>query len=60
MANDGAKHSLEIKSRADRLTNLTQRSQLTNRLRQLARPRLQFLEQPDVLDGNDRLIGKGL
>ena len=59
MAHNGAEHSLEIEGRADRLTDLTQRSQLPNRLRQLARPRLQFLEQPHVLDGDHRLVGEG-
>jgi hypothetical protein len=28
--------------------------------RELTRPRLELLEQPDVLDGDDRLIGEGL
>ena len=59
MAHDGAEHSLEVESRADRLTDLAQRSQFPNRLRQLARPRLQFLEQPYVLDGDHRLISEG-
>src|SRR5262249_1573709 len=34
-------------------------SQLTNRLCQLARPHLQFLKQPDILDSDDGLIGEG-
>ena len=59
MPNDGAKHSLEIESRADGLANLAQRFQFPNRPRQLAGPRLQFLEQPHVLDGDHRLVGKG-
>ena len=59
MAHDGAEHSLEIESRADRLADLSQRFQFPNRLRQLARSRLQFLEQPHVLDGDDRLVGEG-
>ena len=51
MANDGAKHGLEIESRADRLPDFPQRLQLSDRSSQLPRPRLKFLEQPDVLDG---------
>ena len=58
MANDGAKHGLEIESRADRLPDFPQRLQLSDRLSQLPRPRLKFLEQPDVLDGNDGLAGE--
>src|SRR5262249_3714030 len=52
-------YGFEVQSRADGLTNLTQRFQFPNRLRQLARPRLQFLEQSHVLDRNYRLICKG-
>src|SRR5215510_8979014 len=59
MAHNGAEHSLEVESRADRLTNLAQRSKLAHRLRQLARPRFQFLEQPDVFDSNYGLVGEG-
>ena len=58
MAHNRAKHSLEVEGRANRLTDLTQCSQLPNRLRELARPRLQFLEQAHVLNGDDRLISK--
>ena len=59
VSNDRAQHSLEIKSRADRLADFSQRFQFSDRSRQFARPRFQFLEQPDVLDGDDRLVGKG-
>ena len=58
MANDGAEHSLEIESRTDRLTDLSQGFEFSDRSRQLARPRFQFLEQPDVLDGDHRLSGE--
>ena len=34
--------------------------QLLDRLGQLARPRLQLLEEADVLDGDDGLVGEGL
>src|SRR5262249_20444621 len=59
MTNNAVEHRLEIESRADRLTDLTQSSQLPNRLRQLARSRLQFLEQPYVLNGDHCLVGEG-
>ena len=49
----------KIESGADRLTHFAQRFELPDRLRQLARPRLQFLEQPDVLNGDHRLISEG-
>src|SRR5215470_9522371 len=58
MAHNGAEHSLEIEGRADRLTHFTQRPQLAHRLRQLARAGLQFLKQPHVLDGDDRLASE--
>ena len=60
MGNDGGEHGFKIESRADRLADLAQRFQLAYRSRQLAGSRFQFLEQPDVLDGDDRLIGEGL
>ena len=59
MAHNGAEHGLEVERGADRLTDLAQRFQLTNRLRQFPRPRFQFLEQPDVLDGDHCLVGEG-
>src|SRR5215510_553063 len=58
MAHNGAKHSLEVEGRTDRLTDLSQRSQLANGLRQLTRTRVQFLEQPDVFNGNNGLISE--
>src|SRR5262249_1312367 len=60
MAHNGTEHSLEVEGGTHRLTDLTQRYQLTNRLRQLAGTRLQFLEQPDVLNGDHCLVGKSL
>src|SRR5215831_14858961 len=59
MAHNGAEHGLKIESRADRLTDLTQRSQFPNRLSQLARTRFQFLEEPHVLDSDHCLVGEG-
>src|SRR5215831_5682801 len=60
MAHNGTEDCLEVESRADRLTHLTQSSQLPNRLRQLARSRLQFLKQSYILDGDHCLVSKGL
>ena len=39
--------------------NLTRRSLLLQRLGDLAIALFQFLEQPHVLDGDDRLVGEG-
>src|SRR5262245_2060260 len=59
MAHNGAEDSLEVEGRANRLTDLAQRSQFADRLRQLARPRLQFLEQAYVLNGDHCLVSEG-
>src|SRR5262245_45274820 len=58
MRSDSGQYRFQLQSRANGLTDLTQRSQLTNRLCQLARPRLEFLKQPNVLNGDHRLIGE--
>ena len=47
---DRVEHRLDVERRADGLADLAQRRQLLDRAGQLARPRLQLLEQPDVLD----------
>ena len=60
VANDSAEHGLEIKSGADRLTHFAQGFQFSDRSRQFARPRFQFLKQPHVLDRYHRLVGEGL
>src|SRR6266700_45366 len=57
---DGLEHGLDIQGRAHRLADLTQCGELVHRAGQLARARLQLLEQARVLDGNDGLVGKGL
>ena len=50
---DGVEHGLRVRGRAaDDLEDLA-------RGRQVAVARLQLREQPDVLDGNDRLLGEG-
>ena len=57
---DGVEHRLDVQRRAHRPANLAQRRQLLDGLGQFARPGLQLLEQPYVLDGDDRLVGEGL
>src|SRR4029434_3559996 len=60
MAHNGAEHSLDVEGRSDRLTDLAQRSQLANRLCQFVRAGFQFLEEPNVLDGDYCLRSKRL
>src|SRR5215472_16138420 len=60
MAHNRAKHSLEVKGGAHRLTDLPQGSQLADRLSQLARPRLKFFEQTNVLNCDHGLVSKSL
>jgi hypothetical protein len=59
MGDDSCQHGFKVERGADRLTNFAQRSQLTDRLHELARPCFQFLEQPHVLDRDYRLVGEG-
>ena len=54
------KDGLDVERGADRAPDLAERLQLVDRPRQLARPRLQLLEEPDVLDGDHGLVGEGL
>src|SRR5262249_31673666 len=58
MAHNGTEHGLEVEGRADRLTDLTQRSKLAHRLCELPCPCLQFLEQPNVFDRDYSLVGE--
>src|SRR5262245_33323514 len=58
MAHNGAKHSLEIESRTDCLSNLTQCSQFPNRLREFLSSPLQFSEQAHVFNCDYRLSGE--
>ena len=51
---DGIQHRLNIRRRAgDHAQDLARRRLLLQRF-------LEFLEQPHVLDGDDRLVGEGL
>src|SRR5262249_26725222 len=58
---DSIKDGLQICRRgADDLEDLTSRCLLSQRLAEIPVAFLQFLEQPYVLDGDDRLVGEGL
>ena len=57
---DRRQHRLEVERRAHRAADLAERLQLLHRPAQRARPLLQLLEQADVLDGDDRLVGERL
>ena len=51
---DSIQHRLDIRRRAgDDAKNLTRRGLLLQRL-------LELVEQPDILDGDHRLVGEGL
>ena len=56
---DGRQHRLEVERRADRLADRAERLELLDGPRQVLRARLQLLEQPRVLDRDDRLAGEG-
>src|SRR5437867_6345557 len=45
---------------ANHLEDFARRRLLVQRLREVRVPRLQLLEQPHVLDSDDRLVGEGL
>jgi hypothetical protein len=58
---DRLEHRLEIGGRAaDDAEHVAGRLLLLDGLGQLSVARLQLLEQADVLDGDDRLVGEGL
>ncbi len=58
---DGTEHRLHVRGRAtDHAEDLAGGRLLVQGLRHRPVARLQLLEQADVLDGNDRLVGKGL
>ena len=60
VGNDSRQHGFEVESRADRLTDFAERFELAHRARQFVGSLIQFLEQPDVLDGDHGLVGEGL
>ena len=53
-------HRVDVERRAHRSADVAQGRQLLDGTAQLARPRLQLLEEPNILDGDDGLVGKGL
>jgi hypothetical protein len=57
---DRVEHHLDVERRAHGPADLAQRGQLLDRLRQLARTGLQLREEPNVLHGDDGLVGEGL
>ncbi len=57
---DRAEHGLEIERRAHRLSDFAECLSSPTDLRELGGSRFQFLEQAHVLDGDHRLVGKGL
>src|SRR5262249_13915904 len=59
-SHDGAQDGAEIQGGRDRLTDLAERPKLTHRASQGLGLCFEFLEQSDVFDGDDGLIGEGL
>ena len=58
---DGVEHRLHVGRRAaDDAEHLGRRRLMLQRLAQFRVALLEFLEQPHVLDGDDRLVGEGL
>jgi hypothetical protein len=59
-SHDGLEHRVQIESRAECAPDIAERPKFAHRARQGLGPRFELLEQPDVLDGDHRLGGKGL
>jgi hypothetical protein len=57
---DGLQHGLQVERGAERPAHVAKGRQLLHRARELTRPGLQLVEQPDVLDGDDSLVGERL
>ena len=55
LGDDRVQHGLPVERGVDRLADLAERAQLLDRLRQRGRAVAQFVEQPDILDGDDGL-----
>ena len=55
LGDDRVQHGLPVERGIDRLADLAERPQLLDRLRQRGRAVAQFVEQPDILDGDDGL-----
>jgi hypothetical protein len=59
-ADDGGEDGLEIERGANGLADRVQRLELLYGMGEFPGPRLELAEQPDVLDGDDRLVSEGL
>jgi hypothetical protein len=57
---NAGEHGLHVEARADGASHLAERLQLVHEAGQLVRPLLEFREQAHILDGDHRLVGKGL
>src|SRR5262245_11273643 len=56
---DRAQYGLKIQCGINRLTDLAQRAKLAHGAGQVIRPGFELSEEPDVFDGDDRLISEG-
>ena len=56
---DACQNGLKVESRAYRLTDFAERLEFSYRACQFIGSLIQFFEQPDVLDSDHGLIGKG-
>ena len=59
VGNDSRQHGFEVQSRAYHLPDFAEGFELAHRARQFVGSGIQFFKQPHVLDGDDRLVGKG-
>jgi hypothetical protein len=58
-SHDRLEHRVQIEGRAEGPADIAERPKLAHRARQVLGPSFEFLEQPDVLDGDDGLVGEG-
>ena len=59
MGNDSRQHGFKVESGADRLTDFAEGFELAHRACQFVGSLIQFFKQPNVLDGDHGLVGKG-
>ena len=59
MGDDSRQHRFEVERGADYLADFAEGFELAYRTGQFVGSLIQFFEQPDVLDGDHRLIGEG-
>ena len=60
LGDDGGEHGLEIERRVHRLRHFAERAQFADRAAKLIGALAQFVQQPRVLDRDDRLVGEVL